>query len=211
MVAPAERFGPRARREELTEAVKESAAAISDYLSRSSGAAGVLTDRGIGGKIDDRRTSGIAIPIDGIVEIQRRRQDGRRPGSERQVGRKTLVRDISFCGVPENGSNASMVDVKDGKIIRIRPMHYDWKYDPEKHMNPWKMEVRGSTFEPSMKTLIPPYSIAYKKRVYSPARVRYPMKRVDWDPNGERNPQNRGKSKYVRISWDEALDIVTAR
>ncbi len=131
-------------------------------------------------------------------------------------GEKTLIRDISFCGVPENGSNASMVDVKDGKIIRIRPMHYDWKYDPEKHMNPWKMEVRGSTFEPSMKTLIPPYSIAYKKRVYSPARVRYPLKRVDWDPSGApgstgpggRNPQNRGRSKYVRISWDEALDTI---
>ena len=39
-------------------------------------------------------------------------------------GERTLIRDISFCGVPENGSNASMVDVKDGKIIRIRPMHY---------------------------------------------------------------------------------------
>jgi len=125
-------------------------------------------------------------------------------------GEKTLIRDISFCGVPENGSNASMVDVKDGKIIRIRPMHYDWKYDPEKHMNPWKMVVRGQTFEPSMKTLIPPYSIAYKKRVYSPARVRYPLKRVDWDPNGERNPQNRGTSKYVRISWDEALDTIVS-
>ncbi|MFH1834508.1 MAG: molybdopterin-dependent oxidoreductase, partial [bacterium] len=123
-------------------------------------------------------------------------------------GERTLVRDISFCGVPENGSNASMVDVKDGKIIRIRPMHYDWKYDPKKDMNPWKFEVRGSTFEPSMKTLIPPYSIAYKKRVYSPARIRYPMMRVDFDPNGERNIQNRGVSKYKRISWDEALDII---
>jgi trimethylamine-N-oxide reductase (cytochrome c) len=123
-------------------------------------------------------------------------------------GERTLVRDISFCGVPENGSNASMVDVKDGKIIRIRPMHYDWKYDPQKDMNPWKFEVRGKTFEPSMKTLIPPYSIAYKKRVYSPARIRYPMMRVDWDQNGERNPQNRGTSKYKRISWDEALDII---
>ena len=51
VVAPAERFGPRAR-EELTQAVKESAAAISDYLSRSSAAGGVLTDRGNGGKID---------------------------------------------------------------------------------------------------------------------------------------------------------------
>jgi anaerobic selenocysteine-containing dehydrogenase len=123
-------------------------------------------------------------------------------------GERTLVRDISFCGVPENGSNASMVDVKDGRIIRIRPMHYDWKYDPQKDMNPWKFEVRGRTFEPSMKTLIPPYSIAYKKRVYSPARVRYPMMRVDFDPNGERNPQNRGVSKYKRISWDEALDVI---
>jgi anaerobic selenocysteine-containing dehydrogenase len=125
-------------------------------------------------------------------------------------GERTLVRDISFCGVPENGSNASMVDVKDGRIIRIRPMHYDWKYDPEKDMNPWKFEVRGKTFEPSMKTLIPPYSIAYKKRVYSPARIRYPMMRVDFDPNGERNPQNRGVSKYKRISWDEALDVITS-
>jgi len=124
-------------------------------------------------------------------------------------GEKTLVRDISFCGVPENGSNASMVDVKDGKIVRIRPMHYDWKYKKE-DLNPWKMEVRGSTFEPSMKTLIPPYSIAYKKRVYSPARIRYPMMRVDFDPNGERNPQNRGVSKYKRISWDQALDVITS-
>ncbi len=124
-------------------------------------------------------------------------------------GEKTLIRDISFCGVPENGSNASMVDVKDGKIVRIRPMHYDWKYKKE-DLNPWKMEVRGSTFEPSMKTLIPPYSLAYKKRVYSPARIRYPMMRVDFDPDGERNPQNRGVSKFKRISWDKALDVITS-
>jgi hypothetical protein len=45
-----------------------------------------------------------------------------------------------------------------------------------------------------------PFSLAYKKRVYSPNRIKYPLKRVDWDPNGERNPQNRGKSKYERIS-----------
>ena len=136
---------------------------------------------------------------------EKKKKPGKREGAE-----KTLIRDISFCGVPENGSNASMVDVKDGKIIRIRPMHYDWKYDPKKDMNPWKMEVRGKTFEPSMKTLIPPYSIAYKKRVYSPARVRYPMMRVDFDPNGNRNPQNRGVSKFKRISWDQALDIIVS-
>ena len=36
------------------------------------------------------------------------------------------------------------------------------------------------------------------------------MKRVDFDPDGERNPQNRGTSGYERISWDEALDMVAA-
>ena len=119
---------------------------------------------------------------------------------------KSFIRDVSFCGVG-NGSNASVVDVKDGKIIRIRPLHYDWKYDP-KEFNPWKMKARGQVFEPKMKTLIPPFSIAYKKRTYSPARIRYPLKRVDFDPNGERNIENRGKSKFVRISWKEALDTI---
>ncbi len=107
------------------------------------------------------------------------------------------------------GSNAAVTDVKDGKIIRIRPLHFDWKYKPEE-FNPWKIEARGKSFEPTMKSLIPPFSIAYKKRVYSPNRILYPLKRVDWDPKGERNPQNRGISKYVRISWDEALDLVTS-
>ena len=46
--------------------------------------------------------------------------------------------------------------------------------------------------------------------VYSPDRLLYPMKRVDFDPDGNRNTQNRGKSGYVRIGWDEALDLVVA-
>ncbi|MFC1902233.1 molybdopterin-dependent oxidoreductase, partial [Chloroflexota bacterium] len=64
-------------------------------------------------------------------------------------------------------------------------------------------------FAPATKSLLSPYSLVYKKRLYSPNRILYPLKRVDWDPDGERNPQNRGKSKFVRISWDEALEIVT--
>jgi len=124
------------------------------------------------------------------------------------AGETTIVRDISWCGV-FNGANASMVDVKDGRIIRIRPARYYEKYTKEE-VKPWIMHARGKTFEPSDKSLIPPLSLAYKKRVFSPGRIRYPMKRVDWDPNGERNPQNRGASKYVRISWDEALDTIAA-
>ena len=59
-----------------------------------------------------------------------------------------------------------------------------------------------------MKALPGPIGLGYKKRIYSKNRVRYPLKRVDWDPNGERNVQNRGKSKFVRISWDEAAQLV---
>jgi molybdopterin guanine dinucleotide-containing S/N-oxide reductase-like protein len=119
---------------------------------------------------------------------------------------KSYVKDISWCG-ESYGSNASVVDVKNGKIIRIRPLHYDWKYDP-KEFNPWKIKARGQTFEPTMKTLIPPLTLSYKKRCYSPNRIRYPMKRVDFDHKGNRNIENRGKSRYERISWDEALNII---
>jgi trimethylamine-N-oxide reductase (cytochrome c) len=139
--------------------------------------------------------------------------------SEKRVkdsGERTIVRDISWCGTCA-GANACMVDVKDGKMLRIRPVRYYEEYTKEE-VKPWVMHARGRTFEPSEKTLIPPISLAYKKRVYSPARIKYPMKRVDFDPSGApgstgpggRNPQNRGTSKYVRISWKEALDIVSA-
>ncbi|MBN1189503.1 MAG: molybdopterin-dependent oxidoreductase [Dehalococcoidales bacterium] len=109
-------------------------------------------------------------------------------------------------GFGPNG-NSSVADVKNGRIVRVRPLHFDWKYDKES-FNPWVMDVRDKPFEAGMKALPGTYSLAYKKRVYSPNRVLYPLKRIDWDPDGERNPQNRGNSKYVRISWDEALDYI---
>jgi anaerobic selenocysteine-containing dehydrogenase len=121
---------------------------------------------------------------------------------------RTVVRDMCFMGSAW-GANACMVDVKDGKVLRIRPLHYYDQYTKEE-VKPWVMHARGKTFEPGDKTLPPPLSLAYKKRVFSPARIRYPMKRVDFDPNGERNIQNRGVSKFERISWDEALDIITS-
>jgi len=105
------------------------------------------------------------------------------------------------------GAAPCAVDVKNGKIVRIRPMHYDAKYD-SKTFNPWKISKNGKTLKPMMKALPSPFSLAYKKRVYSPNRIKYPLKRVDWNPDGDRNTQNRGKSKFVRISWDEASDII---
>ena len=119
---------------------------------------------------------------------------------------RTVLRTVGLSGVTTGGVEGA-VDVKDGKIVRIRPLHYDWKFD-RKTLNPWKFQKNGKTLEPNWKSLPGPYSLAYKKRIYSPNRIKYPLKRVDWDPNGERNPQNRGKSKYKRISWDEATDII---
>ena len=118
---------------------------------------------------------------------------------------KTVVKGLSFLGVSAD-SNCVQVDVKDNKIIRIRPFHFDWKYD----VTPWSITARGKTFQAGTKTLIPPFTLAYKNRVNSPNRVLYPLKRVDWDPEGQRNPQNRGVSKYERISWDEATDMIAA-
>jgi molybdopterin guanine dinucleotide-containing S/N-oxide reductase-like protein len=118
---------------------------------------------------------------------------------------KTVVKGLSGGGVTED-ANTVQVDVKNGKIIRIRPFHFDWRYERK----PWQFKARGQVFEASMKSLIPPFTLAYKNRVYSPNRTMYPLKRVDWDPNGERNPQNRGKSRYERISWDEATDIIAS-
>jgi len=107
------------------------------------------------------------------------------------------------------GASPSAVDVKNGKVLRIRPLHWDKSYDFNS-FNPWTIEKNGKTFKPIHKSVPAPWSLAYKKRTYSPNRVMYPLKRVDWDPNGDRNTQNRGKSKYVRISWDEATDLIAA-
>jgi len=116
------------------------------------------------------------------------------------------TRTVSFSLMgPESGGPCS-VDVTDDKITRIRPYHY-----PEgtrEVSNPWEIKSRGSSFSAPDRVTISPFGLGYKSRVYSRNRVRYPLKRVDWDPNGERNPQNRGKSGYVRISWDEAAQIV---
>ncbi len=92
---------------------------------------------------------------------------------------------------------------KGGRIIRITPIVFD-DTDPE----PWTIEARGKTFTPPRKSSLAAHGQNWKSMVYSPDRLLKPLKRVDFDPDGERNPQNRGKSGYEEISWDEALDIV---
>ncbi|MCB2013379.1 MAG: molybdopterin-dependent oxidoreductase [Sphingobium sp.] len=105
-----------------------------------------------------------------------------------------------------NNTNGGPVNVfvKDGKILRITPIDFS-DSDPAT----WTVKARGKEFSPPRRASVAPYAIASKSMVYADNRNLYPMKRVDFDPNGERNPQNRGKSGYERISWEEALTIVT--
>ncbi len=95
------------------------------------------------------------------------------------------------------------VYVKDGKIVRVRPMVVD-----ENDLKPWVIEAGDLKFTAPKKFALSPFVHGERRRIHSEERIKYPMKRVDFDPNGERNPQNRGKSGYERISWDEALAIV---
>lgn len=95
------------------------------------------------------------------------------------------------------------VYVKDDKILRVTPIEFGPDDAPT-----WSIKARGKTFTPPRQTSLAPHSMCSKSTVYSPSRLLYPMKRVDFDPNGERNCQNRGISGYERITWDEALDIV---
>jgi trimethylamine-N-oxide reductase (cytochrome c) len=121
-------------------------------------------------------------------------------------GEKTYIRALGLAG-PPGGGVPTAIDVKDGKILRVRPLHFDSEYSRE-HIRPWSFKRNGIEFVSPVKSCPGSFSLAYKKRATSPNRIQYPMKRVDWDPDGERNPQNRGKSKFKRISWDEAASLV---
>ncbi len=104
-----------------------------------------------------------------------------------------------------SGTNGGpvFVHVKDGKVIRIRPIVFNDRDAPS-----WTLEAQGKKFSPFRKACISSYVLTERARCYADDRIKYPMKRIDFDPNGERHPENRGKSGYERISWDQALDIV---
>jgi anaerobic dimethyl sulfoxide reductase subunit A len=48
-----------------------------------------------------------------------------------------------------------------------------------------------------------------RHQVFGADRLKYPMKRKNWEPGGGKK-ELRGRDEWVRISWDEALDIVTS-
>jgi anaerobic dimethyl sulfoxide reductase subunit A len=50
---------------------------------------------------------------------------------------------------------------------------------------------------------------AQRFHVFGADRLKYPMKRKHWEPGGGKK-ELRGRDEWVRISWDEALDLVAA-
>ena len=120
-----------------------------------------------------------------------------------RIGRSMPDGTKRFCTMTNGGP--LFVYVRDGKIIRTTPVDFD-SDDPQS----WSIEARGKVFTPPRSGALSPHAMNWKSMVYAPNRLQYPMKRVDFDPNGERNIQNRGISGYERISWDEALDIVSS-
>ena len=141
-------------------------------------------------------------------------------GADESVGRFTGALGLALSPPPAAGRQMSggvmrftnntnggpvFVDVKEGRILRITPIEFGPE-DPES----WTIQARGRSFTPPRKTTVSPHTLTWKSLVYSPDRLLYPLKRVDFDPDGDRNPQNRGISGYERISWDEALDLVAS-
>src|ERR1700730_16195507 len=107
-----------------------------------------------------------------------------------KIGTRLEDGTMRYCNMTNGGP--VFVYVKDGKIVRMTPIDFD-DDDPKA----WTIAARGMHFTPPSRTTPAPHGLLY------------PMKRVDFDPTGERNPQNRGKSGYVRISWEEAISLVT--
>ncbi len=110
---------------------------------------------------------------------------------------------IRYCSMTNGGP--VFVDVKNDRILRTTPLVLG-DDDPKS----WSIEARGKTFSPPRKAALAPHSMNLKAMVYAPNRLLHPLKRIDFNPDGDRNIEKRGISGFERLSWDEALDIVAS-
>jgi anaerobic selenocysteine-containing dehydrogenase len=98
-------------------------------------------------------------------------------GESRKAGERMISTFCSLCG-PRMGCGINCF-VKDGRLIKIEGMK-------ESPLN------RGK---------LCPKAFASAQWVYSPQRLKYPLKRV-----GEK-----GEGKFARITWDEAVEIIAGK
>ena len=115
---------------------------------------------------------------------------------------------VVYVSHPASGlarSNFPLVcHVDGGKIVRSLPFHI-----PE-DVRLYEIKTSRGVFTRSRKEVQMPLAYAWKQRVYSATRVKYPLLRNDWSPDNP-NTGKRGSSGYSRISWDQALDIIVAQ
>jgi anaerobic selenocysteine-containing dehydrogenase len=91
--------------------------------------------------------------------------------------------------------------VEGSEIVRSLPFHI-----PD-DVRLYEIKTSRGVFKRSRKEVQMPLAYAWKRRVHSATRVRYPLLRDDWSPERP-NSATRGVSGYSRISWDRALDII---
>ena len=82
--------------------------------------------------------------------------------------------------------------VRNGTVIRQKTddSHADSLYYPQQ-----RSCVRGRS---------------QRRQIFAPDRLKYPMKRVHWEPGTGGNRALRGKDDWLRITWDEALSHVAS-
>ncbi|MEM1994306.1 MAG: molybdopterin-dependent oxidoreductase, partial [Nitrososphaerales archaeon] len=133
-----------------------------------------------------------------------------------KIGRRSLLKTLATIGAA--AAFSSLVSQKLFKAITPA----DAQTTEEKEVisysagngGPLKLVVKGGVlrrvevFDPNVRAS--QRERANRKALYSPARVRYPLKRVGFVPGGKSPTDNRGKGEFVRISWDEALEIVAS-
>jgi molybdopterin guanine dinucleotide-containing S/N-oxide reductase-like protein len=100
------------------------------------------------------------------------------------------------------------VTVRDGRIIRVRPLIFGAKDEASKS---WSIRVGDLSFAPPRRVNVAHYALATRMRIYDQSRILHPLKREDFDPTSrDRKTERRGKSGYVQISWDEALSVIAS-
>lgn len=103
------------------------------------------------------------------------------------------------CNCGGNSQCVIKAHVRDGRVVAVEP---DDRYNPnvgredasltEKELTQVKLQRRPCVM-----------GLAFHKYIYHPERILYPLKRA---PGSKR-----GDGKYVRISWDEALNTIASK
>ena len=96
----------------------------------------------------------------------------------------------------KTGGGVFNATVRNGTIIRIEPLQYGGA-------KAWSFTTKGQTFTPPTKSLARNNWMAYKRYIYNPNRLGYPMMRADFVAGqGGKTAASRANANFVRVTWD---------